>query len=788
MGLGEVFRGEQTLGAWLTGRDVKEQDLYVDIPKAESTIDEINNIANTVPQAGSAVTAALSTLNSVNGMSLLGGFQLSNLDAAFDAITAQVKNVAGQMEKRVGDAKYYSSSTLDKIFGTATMVGAKIGEGFLGAFEDIGDGVVSVTGWVTGKLGFDNQWAEDLVKKDWSHDAFKGYYESDLAKKSAITEDSALSGACEIAGKAAGYMYAGGMFNGLTGLKSFEAGGKAINATTKLGRGMQHLGSGILKLGSSSTMSATAVAGLGGLGTGTETGLYQGKSFDDAFQQNGLTSGAINAGLAFAGGKWGEHRALTREAKAITGKGATRADIKTTKEFLKEEVAAGRHAVYQGYDDAITQAGERFGTATRNFAGDGASAVNANVRNWFTRGSNPVAKTNAQLAAQNANETFKQSAVELLKQNPVSQLGSSALNGLTNLGNSVKTSAAKGGIRGTTEVAGKIVTAPLRPAVALGKQLATTGGITMAGVAAADEGALGHENAEEQFRVYGKASEDGGDPSKETPKVVGGQLHDPEVPADLLDPQNKSGELLGGDNTPEVSEPVTTQPVTEPVTSPPPDNPAGPGPGGNDNGGGYTPPSSTYQSPTLPPVTTSLPTSTPAPTENYTTPTVTQYNPDTTPILEHTPEVQPEPIGGGHIGAGYTGEAFAAEEAAIAEPGSDAIKTSIDDIIKGNKYSKIPTSSKPIGRVQGESTGSTVIPISAGLSAAAAVGLGAKAYLDKKTKSDEDEEEDIERWQGEGSVDIAPEKVEESPLLNEGEGTLQSRILESVTGESYADL
>jgi hypothetical protein len=31
-------------------------------------------------------------------------------------------------------------------------------------------------------------------------------------------------------------------------------------------------------------------------------------------------------------------------------------------------------------------------------------------------------------------------------------------------------------------------------------------------------------------------------------------------------------------------------------------------------------------------------------------------------------------------------------------------------------------------------------------------------------------------------------KVEESPLLNEGEGTLQSRILESVTGESYADL
>ena len=114
---------------------------------------------------------------------------------------------------------------------------------------------------------------------------------------------------------------------------------------------------------------------------------------------------------------------------------------------------------------------------------------------------------------------------------------------------------------------------------------------------------------------------------------------------------------------------------------------------------------------------------------------------------------------------------------------ADAIKTSIDDIIKGNKYSKIPTSSAPIGKAT-TTTGSSVIPISAGLSAAAAVGLGAKALLDKKA-ADEEEEEDVEKWQGEGSVDIAPDKVEEEDVLitDGSERSLQSQIIESVTGE-----
>ena len=82
----------------------------------------------------------------------------------------------------------------------------------------------------------------------------------------------------------------------------------------------------------------------------------------------------------------------------------------------------------------------------------------------------------------------------------------------------------------------------------------------------------------------------------------------------------------------------------------------------------------------------------------------------------------------------------------------DDTTTSIDDIIKGKKYTKIPTSSAPIKTQQTKNSGgSAVIPIAAGLSAAAAAGIGAKAYIDRKNNSDNGDEEEYENdnWEDE---------------------------------------
>ena len=100
--------------------------------------------------------------------------------------------------------------------------------------------------------------------------------------------------------------------------------------------------------------------------------------------------------------------------------------------------------------------------------------------------------------------------------------------------------------------------------------------------------------------------------------------------------------------------------------------------------------------------------------------------------------------------------------------------TSIEDVIKGSKYTKIPTSSKPITTTS-SSGSSAVIPIAAGLSAAAAAGIGAKAYMDRKRNNDngeDDEDEfDTDEWTGDDAVDI---QYDDSSDTNAGENVLDA--------------
>ena len=78
-----------------------------------------------------------------------------------------------------------------------------------------------------------------------------------------------------------------------------------------------------------------------------------------------------------------------------------------------------------------------------------------------------------------------------------------------------------------------------------------------------------------------------------------------------------------------------------------------------------------------------------------------------------------------------------------------------DNIVTSDEVTKIPVSNDPISTKETKG-GSSVIPIAAGLSAAAAAGLGAKAYMDhKKNNSDDDGEEfESEDWNGDESTDI----------------------------------
>ena len=167
------------------------------------------------------------------------------------------------------------------------------------------------------------------------------------------------------------------------------------------------------------------------------------------------------------------------------------------------------------------------------------------------------------------------------------------------------------------------------------------------------------------------------------------------------------------------------------------------------------------------------PPTTAVPTTAMTSPP-TPAAPTATPITT-APSVTPSQTTTGgtyHTGGGYTGTGGYTENNTTlptdgtteTTTGLDDIKdtltdgtTSIEDVIKGSKYTKIPSTPSPVTTTSPSGGSSAVIPIAAGLSAAAAAGIGAKAYMDRKKNNDngEDEDEfDTDEWSGDDSVDI----------------------------------
>ena len=92
------------------------------------------------------------------------------------------------------------------------------------------------------------------------------------------------------------------------------------------------------------------------------------------------------------------------------------------------------------------------------------------------------------------------------------------------------------------------------------------------------------------------------------------------------------------------------------------------------------------------------------------------------------------------------------------ESSSTEVPSEVPDVIKeGNSYT-LPTSTKPVQpTTPTTSKGNSAIPVLAGLAAAAAAGIGAKAYIDRKKNRNNDEESEefkAEDWSGNNEINI----------------------------------
>ena len=732
--------------SWLTGRDEKESDVYANYDKVDSVVQKLNSIGtNQVETARTEIKAAITELNNVNGVAqYVGQVNAGGYDSVFESIASSISQIGEQLQNKADSIKEYEEANgFEKLGSTFLMAGAKLGEGTLSVFEDIGDGAVSIVGWIAPKDSPVEKGCESFVKKNLSHDAFNFYYNSDFAKKSVFTEDSKLAGGLKVVGSTAGYLALGGIVSGTavpftnSSHRLIKAGATFLNSTTKVN---------------------TLNAALSGMGSGTEAGLQSGLSMDEA-ATGGAKQAAIQGTIAYVGGKLGERATKKQVAKDFegTGKDSTKfmskdnakkeiqASTKITesgKQKLMDEIdnmsgkVVTRRRVanevlkskdlklnnFQGYTDSITQNAYKNVTENGLIHGTGKTLLNG-----------VSAVTVKPVKAVVSTVTHPVSTLKSAVTHPVSTLKSAATPGVLGVGvNSAistkikgdaaaqfkKTSAARtivgtpddGTVQITTDEPERIKKTP-----SVGGNNDNTGGNTGGGNTGGGSigggstggGSTGgnYENSSVQFRsnvdkdADKKATND--DKKSDNPSNTTTNANKSETPSNTTTDANKS-ETPSNTTTNTVTTPSSTNTGTTTTTT-----------------GGSTTGSGTF----------------------------------------HT--------GGGYTGTGgYTENNTTLPTDATTETtsGLDDIKdtladgtTSIEDVIKGSKYTKIPSTPSPVTTSQSSGGASAVIPIAAGLSAAAAAGIGAKAYMDRKKNNDngEDEDEfDTDEWSGDDSVDI----------------------------------
>ena len=211
------------------------------------------------------------------------GYQSSVIDY-IETMAKEIKGKAQEIEE-YQDAPWYK-----KLFATIGMGALKLVEGLASFVEQIGDGLVSIVGFIGGIFSSDfRDCIGEFVKKDWVGDTTAKWYEEgwlkSVNKYSIMSHESTAANVLKGIGVAAGYVV----------LSVCTAG-----AGTAVSLGV-----------------SAAAAAAGGIGSGTQAGLQAGKTFNQAFGQ-GVKQGAVAAATTLViGGVANKLGALTKGASSV---------------------------------------------------------------------------------------------------------------------------------------------------------------------------------------------------------------------------------------------------------------------------------------------------------------------------------------------------------------------------------------------------------------------------------------------------------------------------------------
>lgn len=742
-------------------------DITYEASKVNTALELLEQAKN-VPFASTEAElgAGIGVVLGATGAEMVCNGGLRDIQNYVEASKEQINNLILKIETKKEEIEKFESGEEEEgksWFAAGQLFLGNIANGFLSGAEGILDGFVSVGGAIAGTAAgvINKDWGQgiknatgDFVNIDFA-DKVVGFDEDSfinltgVANRSAISNDSWVMKGANIAGTVGAYVAGGYVCGGLLG-KAAGAVAKAASGTGKVAKAAQILSSVGSKLAGTlpgrlvTPFAADATAAyLGGQGRATNTALENGATFDEAFGE-GVKTGAAQAATAVVAGNVA--KAVGKTAGKIFGKGG-KAAANSTDEVVDAASKVGGNA-----DDALAKAAGSIDDAASSTA-----IVPANAAGGA-----------ADDVAKKAAETFFSPAGDL--ETAVAEKGGSGL--LSKIGQAIKTGA-KTYAKGVATYPGA---AFVGAQVGLQKNAENNAKIQSLGsdgeILDNDDGVVPPDNSEQIFEedgsggdstyTYSGGGSSGGGGGAAAISTVGSSDGAP-FKEKSSNKKNKNKKDTSDDKSTGNDETDTDDTVTD-------------NSGEDQNTDVDTPTNDTTSGDTTTTDTPTTDTSTNGDNTNNsstTTPSTDTPTTDNKPSTNNPLPGRPanegsstQSTGGSnyHTGGGYTSdsgyqetpvESLTDETVTPVEDNLlDDSTTSIEDVIKEN-YTKIPSSPDAITEPSSKG-GSTIIPVIAGLSAAAAAGIGAKAYLDKKQNSDNGEEEDIEteEWSGEDTLNL----------------------------------
>lgn len=292
--------------------------LVYDATKVASAIEELNNALTAINDMTIEMRSGIEMIKGARGIKYVDVNleQLNKIeDLIEDTIEEDIKIIREKSEKI---EEYNQLPGILKFFSTAGLTLAKFVEGASSGVESIIDGGASIVGFAVGWAApqFQSSIAE-FVKKDYVGDWYYQQYENgileDINAYSYFSHTSTYANIWKGVGYAAPYIVLGSTGVGLA--------------------------------------TETAVSGIAGIGQGTQEGLQIGSTFNQAFA-GGLWQGAKNAALTYTMGRLSRNAQNTAAGKGTLGTG----NVDDYTKFLSgntDDIAATAKNMFGCTDDLV---------------------------------------------------------------------------------------------------------------------------------------------------------------------------------------------------------------------------------------------------------------------------------------------------------------------------------------------------------------------------------------------------------------------------------------------------